>query len=1056
MKIIQLPQWGRVGLFLTIQIISVFVLLGTVNGFAGNYFPDSQTSFGVQQQKKTVSGTVTDANGEAVIGANVIEKGTTNGTVTDTDGRFFLTIESEGVLQISYIGYLGQEINTAGRTSFDIVLREDTRSLEEVVVIGYGTQRKVNLTGAVASVGSIELTKRPTPNVQNLLQGKVSGLQINQRGGTPGADAGTMRIRGVGTFSSAGSNPLILIDGIQGDISTIDPNNVESISVLKDAASAAIYGARAANGVILITTKTGKIQDVSVEYHVSLEAHKATRLPDLLTNSADYMELWNEANERSGKPQYFTQEEINAFRNNPNDPVNYPNFDWVDYIFKTAFVNNHHLSISGGNEKTSFNLALGYLDQGGIVDLYDFKRYNILLSVDTKVTDWFTLGGNIQGMRRDITQDVQGAHNEAYFVMHAYGPGPNYTPTMTLPDGSTGYAARYSSSIAEWTVRNPASIIAQGSNVSNNYNVRPQIYANVKLTNNLNWQTKGAFNFDYNFQKNHEHAVSNYYFKDGTYAHDGAVWNLGVRDNMWTSNLTTLYSTLDYNNTFNAIHNLGVLTGYNQESYLYRTLAGSRMYFPTDNLKELNAGSSLNQSTSGTASEWAIQSLFGRITYDYKSKYLLEANARYDGTSRIAPDTRWGFFPSASAAWRISEESFMKETSWLDDLKFRASWGKLGNQNVGTYPYQDVLSTTSYAFDDLEPGVRLTRLVDKELKWETTTVTDFGLDLNIKNGLFSLTADWYNKFTDGILYSIPVPASVGLSAPTVNGGQMKNTGWDFELGHRNNIGKVRYNISLNLSTYKNEVVKIISPSYGTTTVQEGLPYGSYYLIEWDGIFQNQQEIDNSPRHPFGPKPGDLKYKDQLTVDTNNDGIPDAGDGVINADDRVVVDGAYPKFYYGGAIDIFWKNFDISLFFQGIEGIKNYLGGTHAGWGFTPYTQGSPPTKDFVKNRWTGEGSTNKYPAIFESTYQPIMGTASTYWLHDASYFRLKNLRIGYNIPPHISGKIGLKNAQVYFSGDNLFTITSYPGADPERSGLTTQYSVYPQLTTYAFGIKIKL
>src|SRR5690606_3066513 len=296
------------------------------------------------------------------------------------------------------------------------------------------------------------------------LQGKVSGLQITQPGGTPGADAGSIRIRGVGTFSGTGSSPLVLVDGIEGSMQNLDPNNVESISVLKDAASAAIYGARAANGVILITTKRGRSDELSIEYHVSVEAQKATRLPELLTNSADYMELWNEANERSGKAKYFTQEEIDAFRNNPNDPVNYPNFDWVDYMFKTAVVQNHHISVSGGGDKTTFNLALGYLDQGGIVDMYDYKRYNFLFSIDTRINNWLTIGGKLQGIKKRITQDVQGTHNEAYFIMHAYGPGPNYTPTMTLPDGSTGFVARYSSSIAEWTVRNPAAILAQGSN----------------------------------------------------------------------------------------------------------------------------------------------------------------------------------------------------------------------------------------------------------------------------------------------------------------------------------------------------------------------------------------------------------------------------------------------------------------------------------------------------------------------------------------------------------------------------------------------------------------
>jgi TonB-linked SusC/RagA family outer membrane protein len=993
--------------------------------------------------QQRVSGTVTDAAGEPVIGANIVEKGVTaNGTITDSNGNFTLSVKSGATLTVSYIGYVTQDVAVGNRSELRITLAEDSETLDEVVVVGYGTQKKINLTGSVASVGSTELTKRPVSNVQNMLQGKVSGMQINQAGGRPGSETGTVRIRGLGTFSGAGSDPLVLVDGVQGNLTALDPNDVESVSVLKDAASAAIYGARAANGVILVTTRRGKSGDVSVEYHATLEAQKATRLPELLTNSADYMQYWNDANERAGSLKYFTQEEIDAYRNHPNDPVNYPNFDWIDYLLKTAFTHNHHLSINGGNEKTTFNLSLGYLDQGGIVEYYTYKRYNMRLSVDSKLNDWLTVGGNMQALRSDVTNDVQGGINENYIFMHIFGPGPNYTPTMTLPDGSTGYVARYGPAISEWTVRNPVALYAAGSNLNTNYRIEPQVYANVRLVEGLNWYTKGAVNFETLSRKNHEHPVDCYYFKDGTWAHDNAVSNLGVRDFMNNTFFTTLFSTLDYRKTFNGEHSLNILAGYNQESNYYRELSGSRMYFPTDDLKELNAGSSLNQATGGTANEWAIQSLFGRINYDFRGKYLMEANARYDGTSRIAPDTRWGFFPSLSAGWRLSEEAFLKDTEWMDNLKLRASWGKLGNQNVGTYPYQDVLSSSSYPFGTLESGVQLTRLVDKTLKWETTTVTDFGADFSLKNGLFSLTVDWYRKFTDGILYGIPIPASVGLSAPTVNGGQMQNTGWDFELGHQHKIDQVQYNVAFNISTYKNEVIKIISPSYGRTTVQEGLPYGSYYMIEWDGIFQNQAEIDNAPTHPFAPKPGDLKYRDANK------------DGKINADDRVVVDGAFPKFFYGGSLNVFWNNFDFSLFIQGISGIKNYIDtGTP---GYMPFRQGSPPPMELVKNQWTGEGSTNKYPAMYRSNYQAVTGTESTFWLHEASYLRLKNLRIGYNVPSATARKIGLKGLQVYLSGDNLFTVSSFPGMDPERASLTSGYSSYPQLTTYALGIKVKL
>jgi len=1028
-------------------IFKIFILLLLFVGL------NTRVNAGEFQQMR-VTGKVSDSKtGDGLPGVNVIILGTTIGTITENNGNYSINVPgASSVLSFSFLGYINQSVTVGTQSVINVNLVEEVTALEEVVVVGYGTQAKVNLTGSVGAIRGSEITKRPVPNVQNLLAGKVSGLQVVQRGGEPGNDVGNMRIRGIGTFSSAGNNPLVLIDGVEGNISYLDPDNIENVSVLKDAASAAIYGARAANGVILITTKRGKAGDVSVEYHVALEAQNPTRLPDLLYNSAQYMEYWNEANIRAGMIPYFTQTEIDAYRNNTDDPVHYPNFNWIDHCYKTGFVQNHHLSVSGGNEKTQFVLSAGFLDQSGVVDLFAFKRYNVLMSLDSKINDWITVGGNMRLLKSDKVADVQSQYSEAYFIMHTFGPGPIYTPTMTLPDGSTGFVARYSSGIAEWTVRNPDAMLAQGENLNGRYNMSPQIYADIKLTKDLTWYTKGAAIFDYNFVKNHEDAVNNYYFKDGAFAHNGAPWHLGVIDDVYTNFNTTFYSTLNYRKKIGVDHNVNILAGYNQETSFYRTLGGSRVTFPATALNELNAGSATGQTARGTASEWAIQSFFGRVNYDFRSKYLFEVNARYDGTSRIHPDTRWGFFPSVSAGWRMSEESFMQNLNWLDNLKLRASWGQLGNQNVGTYPYQNVLSTTQYPFSSLESGARLTRLVDQTLKWETTSVTDIGVDASIKNGLLSLTVDWYNKITDDILYSIPVPASVGLSAPTVNGGKMKNTGWDFEVGHANQVGEFRYDITGNISFYKNEVLDIISPTLATNTVQEGIPYGSWYMVEWIGIFQNQSEIDEGPTHQFNPKPGDLKFKDQLTIDSDGDGVKDQADGVINANDRVVVDGYYPDFYYGFGANVYWKNFDLTVFFQGVQGIKNYTNN----WGITPYTQGSPPTMDLVNNHWTGEGSTNKYPAMYRAGYNPVTGTTSTYWLFDASYLRLKNLRLGYNLPASFAKKIGMKEAQIYFSGDNVLTFTKFPGSDPERTSQNVALSIYPNLRTLAFGIKVKL
>jgi TonB-linked SusC/RagA family outer membrane protein len=988
-----------------------------------------------------VSGKVTSGTDQSPLpGVTIIVKGTSTGAISDADGKYSINAPENAVLIFRFTSYELKEVPVNSRKIINATLQKNVTGLNEVVVVGYGTQKKVNLTGSVATVNAEELTKRPLSNAVDLLQGKVPGLQVTQAYGKPGDAGNVMNIRGTGTFSSAGNNPLVLIDGIAGDMSNLDPNDIESISVLKDAASSAIYGARAANGVILVTTKKGKAGALTIEYNGNVQFQQATRLPKLLYNSADYMMYWNQGRIRNGLLPYFTETEIDSFRNSTNR-AKYPNYDWIKEMFHTAVVQDHHLSVSGGNEKTTFTLGLSYLDQGGVVSVYDFKKYNAHLSVDSKVKDWISIGGTADMVRKDITENYINSNNGDY-MLGVFGAGPNYTPTMTLPDGTTGYVARYSSNIGEWTVRNPVAANVAGAYNQNLYNISTQFYVNIKLTDNLTWYSKAAATLDDYFSKLHESAVNNYYFKDSSYAHNNAPVHLGVTDNSSQSLLTTVYSTLNYHKVINDIHTVNVLVGYNQESNYYRQLGGARITFPTTSIAELNAGSALGQTNSGTANAWGIQSFFGRANYNFKNKYLFEADARYDGTSRISPNNRWGFFPSVSAAWRLSEESFMKKHQWLTNLKLRGSWGQLGNQNVGLYPYQDILSTTSYPFDVLDPGVQLTRLVDKSLQWETTTMTDVGIDIDIKNGLFTATADWYNKLTDGILYQIPIPASVGLSAPTVNYGKMRNRGWELELGHRHQIGDFKYGISVNFSTNKNDVVSVKSPSYGNTIVKEGLPFNSFYLIKWIGIFQSEEEIAKSPKQPYNPKPGDLKYEDAN------------GDGVIDAKDRVVVPGAYPKFYYGGSINLSWKNFDLTAFVQGVEGQKFYVQG--GGWGLTPYVQGSPPTLDLIKNMWTPTNHTNKYPAMYMSGYGPVDGTASTYWLLNASYLRLKNLAIGYDLPKNFYGKIGLKGIRVYISGDNLITLTKYPGGDPERAGQAARFSSYPQLKIYTIGIKAKL
>ncbi|GAB3925792.1 TonB-dependent receptor [Larkinella terrae] len=983
----------------------------------------------------TIQGTVKDQTGAVLPGANILIKGKTQGTVTDGDGKFQLQLEGgKGTLVVSSIGYVSEEVVVSGnRTVLAIVLNTDIKSLEEIVVVGYGEQKKVNLTGSVATVAADELVKRSTANVENLLQGKVTGLQVVQNSGQPGDDGAIMTIRGLGTFSDAGAAPLVLVDGVVGNLTNLNADNIESISVLKDAASASIYGARGANGVILVTTKKGKAGSFNVDYRADFQLHQPTRMPKLVTNSADFMTYFNAARARSGQAPLYTQTEIDTYRN-ATDRTKYPNFDWIDFIVGNASAQQHYLSVNGGSEKTTYNFSTGYLNQNGIAGGHSYKRYNFNLNVDSKVNRILRVGANIGLVKKDI---MEPPYTDSDYMLLVYSMNPTNGPYV--PDGSGHYSGAYRQGVP--SNRNPLAVINSGSVRYEKYNLTAQSYVDINITPDLTWGVKGAVNYSDDFTKVHEHPVDAYYFSDGTYQNNGNPTRLGITDRFDQSILTTLYSTFNYKKTFGKDHFVTGLLGYNQESFKNRYLQGARQKFPTDDLMELNAGSTDNQSTAGTSYEWAIQSLFGRFTYDYKERYLLETNFRYDGTSRIQQDNRWGFFPSLSAGWRVSNEEFLKSQSWIDNLKLRASWGQLGNQNIGNYPYQDILSVTTYPFDVLQQGVVQTRLTDKNLRWETTTITDIGLDFSFKKRIFSGSIDWYNKITDGIIYAIEVPGSVGLTGPTVNYAKMQNQGIELNLSHSNKIGELRYDINANFSKNANKVLKVKAPFYdNNNTIQEGLPWMSNYLIEWAGIFQSQEEIDKGPAHPYNPKPGDLKFKDQN------------GDNKIDGNDRVVVPGAYPKFYYGGGVNAFWKNFDFSIFFQGVYGNNTYVDR----WGIDPFTQGSAPTLEFAQNAWTPENKSTTHPAMYLNGYGPDNGLRSTYFLMDASYLRIKNLVLGYSFPKTITSKIRMKDLRIYLSSDNLATFTKYPGADPERTGTGRQrFATYPQVRMFTAGLKVK-
>ncbi len=1008
------------------------------------YDKDEMEPFVSEQQQKSVSGKVTDSSGGALPGVTVAIKGTTNGCITDANGNFSIAnIPENATLQFSFVGMKSQEVVVGGKTTVNVTLAVESIGVDEVIVIGYGTQQKVNVTGAVSTISSKILTDIPKPNTSNMLQGHVNGLQVVQPTASPGRDDPKLQIRGMGSFG-ASSDPLILVDGIIGSLNNLNSIDVESISVLKDAASAAIYGSRAANGVILVTTKQGKKGECVVEYRGNVGVHTATRLPDFIYDSYEYMTMYNQARARSNKTPYFTQAELDAYKN-PTDKAQYPSFNWEEYYFKPATVIDHNLRFSGGNDKTTYSLSMGYLDQDGILPIFNYKRYNAILTLNSQMNKVVSVGTIINMTKKNIDEP---RYTNSDIVLDIYRTAPTYTPY--LPDGS----GRVSIFLSQSGGGNGSAVtdFDPGNYQRTNQSlINAQAYINIIPFKGLVWQVKGAYNYSGEIYKMHTQYIPRYEFIKRTGEADYSLYSEsktgGVSDKYTVSTLPSLYSTLTYDKMIGEDHTIKALAGFEQQSFKTQYLGGSRISFPSPVLTEIDAGSSVGQTLSGTASEWAIRSYFGRVNYDYRSKYLLEANVRYDGSSRIATANRWGVFPAVSAGWRLSKESFIQNKfKWIDNMKLRASLGTLGNQEIGTYPYQDILSITKYPYEtELQAGAVVNRLTDKSLRWESTRVFDLGLDLDIYKGLFGMTFDWFNKKTYGILTSQPVPASLGISGPVTNDGELQNTGWEIELRHANKIGDVSYDAYFLMSTFKNKLLKIRTPVTGVNEV--GLPYNSYYMYEWIGIFQSQADIDNSPTQSFFPsKPGDLKIKDQN------------GDGKVNASDRKTIKGKYPDFLYSFGMNVSWKGLRLTAFFQGSQGNKIPLNG----WGIDPFLQGTPPTTKF-RNAWSTTNPSNTVPAVYEGwDYGGVAAYPSTYYLQDASYLRLKNVSISYTIPKKIADKIRSKGLTVSVSGENLLTFTRFEGADPETLSTTGstvsgwgRYAQYPQVRIINFGLDVK-
>ena len=1025
-----------------LQSVSMVLFLGTLfSGTISTATASGANSFATTQQAGICKGLVKDATGESVIGASVVVKGTTNGTITDFDGNFSLDgIKKGDVIVISYVGYQTQEIKWNG-SPLNVILKEDSKTLSEVVVVGYGTQKKANLSGSVAMVDSKELENRPIQNVSSGLQGLMPGVAITGTNGAPGQDAGKIRVRGIGTLNEAG--PYILVDGIEtGTLSAVDPNDIESISVLKDAASAAIYGSKAANGVVLITTKRGKTGQTKISYSGYLSFQNATNMIERM-GSYEYASLLNQALEAEGMSKRFNDTELQKFKDG-NDPL-YPDTDWYDLAYKTGVQHRHNVNINGGSENVKYMASLGYLNQTGILPNAGREQFNARTNLDMKINKRLSARMNLSFIKNDYS-DASSAY---------YG-------------GSSDQIIRQLNLIAPWIVAryddgtwgtisdgSPIAWLDSGMKVNrDNYNFSGMAAVDYEIFDGLKLTVQGAY---VNNLQNY-----NYFQKYIKYNENKESDPSQLDERFYKWDRTNYDALLNYNKNFGK-HNIKGLLGWHTEKYNYKYQKAVRKKFPNNELTDMNAGDASTQSNEGYTAELAMISWFARINYDFAGKYLLEANIRADASSRFAEGHRWGYFPSFSGAWRISEEAFMESAkdSWLSGLKIRASWGQLGNQDAlsgSNNDYYPALNTynldSKYAFGgSLNSGYYQRKYRLETISWEKASTWGVGVDFTLFNKLNG-SLDYYNRKTTGIIMDVTVPKEFALDAYKDNVGSMRNSGIEINLSYNTKIGQVDFGIAGNFSYNKNEILdlgggdpnKYLDATDGYSQRNKvGEAMNSYYIYRADGFFNSQEEADAYTAkygNPFGKtfKAGDLRY-----VDTNKD-------GKLTADDREYCGSSDPKIIYGFNINAGWKGIDLSLMFNGAAGVKRLFDGYEVYGNFSG-DAAHPAT--IWRDAWTPDNHDASMPRIFYDTNSASSSRSvqSDFWLQDTSYLRLKNLQLGYTLPKGWLNSVGVENIRIYYSVENLLTFDKMKiNIDPEST--SQRLSSYPLLRTHAFGVNV--
>lgn len=995
-----------------------------------------------QAQTKLIKGQVLSAQDEAPLpGVTVQVKGTSNGTTTDNEGKFHLNASEGQTLVFTYLGFLKKEVQVDGQSTMRIQLQPNVKELNSVVVVGYGTQKKENLTGSVETVDMTEKAGQPITNASNALHG-AAGLFVNLSNSQPGVDRANILIRGMGTLNN--SDPLVMVDGIEYPMDEINPDDIATITVLKDA-SAAIYGSRAANGVILITTKKGKGKS-HVNYNYYYGVQNPTRMPDAIWDPIAYMKLKDQAELNEGNEDVdYSDAEIKEYQDSmATNHFVYPASNWFDIALEPGKIQKHNLSFSGSNEKTSYRLGLGYQDRDGIIigDADLDKKYSLSLDLSSQVGKRLTVGGSINGYYRYYTEPSYSTGSFFQYLMRALPILPD-----TLADGNYGYPWTRTPGRNNW--EHPRMIAQDGSYRKYVQRFLATVYADYKLPFNLSYHIKfGADKYD-GFLKRFipqmfkEQAKSGHIYNWNSPSTAPRAYNYD-----YNSLALHFYNTLNWKHSFTGGHELSLMAGASYDNFDDADFMAEMTGYLDASLTALDAGT-IRQGISGSSTKDVLESYFGRLNYNYKGKYLLDATFRYDGSSRFAPGHRWGFFPGVSAGWRIDREAFF-QSNLINLLKLRASVGQLGNQAVALYSYENSITLGhDYSFGgSLAPGAASTAYSDPNTSWETTTDYDLGLDINFLQNKISVTADVYKRRTSGILRTVNLPAQVGdLTGPKENVGTVDNKGIELSVQYRNNIGDFNYSFNGNVAYNKNEVVDLggqILYDYGTnlsTITQKGYPIDAFYLLHSEGLFQSDAEVEKSAFQTKDTKAGYIKYEDVN------------GDGKINGDDRKILSSyssVIPKYTYGFGVNLGYKGFSLNAFFQGVAGLKIYPEGNIA----FPFYNGANATWEWLNNSWTPDNPNATLPIVTESTGKKGSFQDSDFWLRDGSYMRLKNIQLSYALPYRWLEKIKISKLSVFVNGENLATFSKYKDFDPESIVNYSSLYHYPMLKTVSAGVNV--